>query len=120
MGRKVPSRWSIGLRLGRRQDFSDSLRRGILGSLYPAVCEERLLGSTEELFAPLLCIEVNATCLSCAWISAVVNGTGSSTRRWNSLLWGLRLLDCADPLELATTGMQRNQPRVINGHLTLV
>src|SRR5215213_6259453 len=27
MGRKVPSRWSIGLRLGRRQDFSDSLRK---------------------------------------------------------------------------------------------
>ena len=25
MGRKEPSRWSIGLRLGRRQDFSDSL-----------------------------------------------------------------------------------------------
>jgi hypothetical protein len=60
--------------------------RGILGSLYPAVCKERLVGSTEEPFAPLLCIEVNATCLSSAWISDLVNGTGSSTRRWKSLV----------------------------------
>ena len=65
--------------------FTQPRRRRILGSLYPAFCKERLIGSTKEPFTPLLCIEVNSTCVSSAWISAVVNGTGSSTRRWNSL-----------------------------------
>jgi hypothetical protein len=66
--------------------FCELRLTAILGSLYPAVCKERLVGSTEEPFAPLLCIEVNATCVSSAWISAVVNGTGRSTRRWKSLV----------------------------------
>src|SRR5215204_1607201 len=66
--------------------FSQVRGSGILGSLYPAFCKQRLVGSTEEPFAPLLCIEVNTTCVSSAWISAVVNGTGSSTRRWKSLV----------------------------------
>ncbi len=43
--------------------FTGVRGRGILGSLYPAVCKQRLLGSTVEPFAPLLCIEANATCV---------------------------------------------------------
>src|SRR5215204_5284148 len=66
--------------------FSQVRGSGILGSLYPAFCKERLVGSTEEPFAPLLCIEVNTTCVSSAWISALVHGTGRSTRRWKSLV----------------------------------
>ena len=72
--------------------------------------------STKEPFAPLLCIEVNSTCVSSAWISAVVNGTGSSSRRWNSLLWGLRLIDSADPLAPATSHLQRNRRRINHEH----
>jgi hypothetical protein len=37
MGRKEPSRWSIGLRLGRRQDFSDSLYRNFAEPLFHAL-----------------------------------------------------------------------------------
>jgi hypothetical protein len=37
-----------------------------LGSLYPAFCKERLVGSTEEPFAPLLCIySQRYMCYSC-------------------------------------------------------
>jgi hypothetical protein len=39
---------------------------------------DRLLGSPEDLFVPVLCMEVNATCVSPAWISALVDGTGRS------------------------------------------
>ena len=90
--------------------------RGILGSLYPAVCKERLVGSTQEPFAPLLCIEVNTTCASSAWISALVNGTGRSTRRWKSLV-GTSPRRLCRPSKLATSGLQRNRRGVIHALL---
>ena len=66
--------------------FTGVRGRGFLGSLYPAVCKERLVGSTQEPFAPLLCIEVNTTWVSPAWISALVNRTGRRMRRLKSLV----------------------------------
>jgi hypothetical protein len=46
--------------------FTGVRGRSVLGSLYPAFCKERLVGSTEEPLAPLLCIEVNAICATLA------------------------------------------------------
>jgi hypothetical protein len=60
--------------------------RGILRSPYAVFCKDRLLGSSEDLLIPVLCVEVNATCVSPAWISALANGTWRSTRRWKSLV----------------------------------
>jgi hypothetical protein len=66
--------------------FAGVRGRGILRSPYPVFRMDRLLGSPEDLFVPVLCMEVNATCVSLAWISALVDGTGRSTRRWKSLV----------------------------------
>jgi hypothetical protein len=66
--------------------FSGVRGRGILRSPYPVCCMDRLLGSPEDLSVPVLCMEVNATCISPAWISALVNGTGRSIRRWKFLI----------------------------------
>src|SRR5215212_5126285 len=60
--------------------------RGILGSLYPAFCRERLVGSTEEPLAPLLCIEINAICATPACLSVLVNAMGRPPQRWKSLV----------------------------------
>jgi hypothetical protein len=57
----------------------------MLRSPYPVFCMDRLLGSPEDLLVPVLGVEVNATCVSPAWISALANGMWRSTRRWKSL-----------------------------------
>ena len=36
--------------------------------------------------ALVLCMVVNTTCVSPAWISALVNGPGKRRRRWKSLV----------------------------------
>jgi hypothetical protein len=67
--------------------YSPTFGEGVfLRSLYPAFCKERLVGSTEEPFAPLLCIEVNAICATPACLSVLMNGMGGSPQRWKTLV----------------------------------
>src|SRR5215213_11423716 len=60
---------------------------------------------------------VNTSCVSPEWISALLNGRGGLHGGW-SLLSGLRLVDSADSLAPATSGLQRNRRRVIHKLLT--
>src|SRR5829696_5505124 len=52
MGPKEPAGRSVGLRHGHLQDFSDSLRREILRSLYPASCIASSFGTSKARLAP--------------------------------------------------------------------
>jgi hypothetical protein len=69
--------------------FTGVRGRIIFRSPYPALCMDQLAGSPEDPIAPVLCMEVNTTCVSPAWISALVNGKGRSTRRLRSLVGSL-------------------------------
>jgi hypothetical protein len=102
--------------------FTGVRGRGILRSPYPVFRMDRLLGSPEDLFVPVLCMEVNATCVSPAWISALVDGTGRSTRRWKSLVGTLPRRFCGPSgacyIWFAKGPATRN-PRTLDPSLTL-
>src|SRR5215210_6102736 len=83
---------------------------------------DRLLGSPEDLFVPVLCMEVNATCVSPAWISALVDGTGRSTRRWKSLVGTLPRRFCGPSgacYVWFAKGPATRNPRTLDPSLTL-
>jgi hypothetical protein len=60
--------------------------REILRSPYPAFCMDRLVGPTEDPLPRSYAWKSTLLCVSPAWISALVNGTGRRTRRSKSLV----------------------------------
>jgi hypothetical protein len=68
-------------KLGPKRQFTRVRGRGVLGSSYSAFCMDRAVVPPEDPFAPVLCVEINTTCVSPVWISALVNGMRRPTQR---------------------------------------